>query len=496
VGDLAVDTEDRLWATSAAVGFGAWPSEFGGDHVFRYVSGTTWESKSSGLVPGNPVNTILVDRERPGRLFIGADIGVFRSDDSGETWVAYDEGLPNAPVVHLEIQGSRRLLRAGTYGRSVWERPIDALGCAPITVFLRDTWLDTGRVTTPAVGIADPMDPQALLGWWDSPDIRVDAPVQGGFALTPVRDALDFDRLAHTPDFVRGEPLVEGFGRARVYVQAHNRGAAIGRGARVRVFCTVADATVTPPLPGNFWNDPFDAGNVSGVWRAIGPAQTVDLHPAVPRVLRWDLTITHPHEAAVHFLALVTHEDDPLDEADTLDVALLVRRRRHAAFKSMLIHAYQVPDRYRGEIVNPRRVHITKPDIDAHEYLVWRWGRIPQRGRAFIALESSDGRPVIEGSDAELAKLGIRRATGTAARAIPGARVYELVRGARNETRIPIHARARRQITLSYNLDLPKAKPGERFDFWLYRERDRIVPGGARVEVQVVENSRGRKGRR
>ena len=52
----------------------------------------------------------------------GNDLGVYFSQDGGENWELFSEGLPSAVLVmHLSISHSNRKLRVATYGNGVYE---------------------------------------------------------------------------------------------------------------------------------------------------------------------------------------------------------------------------------------------------------------------------------------------------------------------------------------------------------------------------------------
>jgi hypothetical protein len=55
---------------------------------------------------------------------LGADIGVWHSPDGGLHGNPLQNGLPDAPVFDLQIHPMRRLLRAATHGRGVYEIPL------------------------------------------------------------------------------------------------------------------------------------------------------------------------------------------------------------------------------------------------------------------------------------------------------------------------------------------------------------------------------------
>ncbi|GBD07614.1 Xyloglucanase [bacterium HR21] len=99
-------------------------SGFGAGHVWRSTdTGRTWQDISVGL-PDIPVNAIVLSPLNEQHIFVGTDIGVFASLDGGATWLPYGVGLPRAPVVDLAIHFQRRVLRAATHGRSMWEVPL------------------------------------------------------------------------------------------------------------------------------------------------------------------------------------------------------------------------------------------------------------------------------------------------------------------------------------------------------------------------------------
>ncbi|HVO87984.1 MAG TPA: hypothetical protein VMV45_05550, partial [Casimicrobiaceae bacterium] len=92
---------------------------FGGIGDYRHVwhfDGTRWQARS-GPANGNARlldvehNALVVDRASPDNVYVGADIGVWRSPDRGATWEPLPYGLPDAPVFDLQIHATQRLLR-------------------------------------------------------------------------------------------------------------------------------------------------------------------------------------------------------------------------------------------------------------------------------------------------------------------------------------------------------------------------------------------------
>jgi photosystem II stability/assembly factor-like uncharacterized protein len=124
VADLAVDWSDprRNKVYIALGGMGDYR------HVWHF-DGTAWAA-ASGTQGGAALldvehNALIVDRAEPSHLYVGADIGVWHSRDKGKTWEPLSTGLPDAPVFDLQIHQTRRLLRASTHGRGLFELPIN-----------------------------------------------------------------------------------------------------------------------------------------------------------------------------------------------------------------------------------------------------------------------------------------------------------------------------------------------------------------------------------
>ena len=92
VSDLAVDP------TNDAVCYATFGGFSGAAHVYKTTtSGTTWFSVTGNL-PNIPTNSIVLRTAAPRMLFVGTDLGVFRSVNDGTTWEVFNNGLPAATV--------------------------------------------------------------------------------------------------------------------------------------------------------------------------------------------------------------------------------------------------------------------------------------------------------------------------------------------------------------------------------------------------------------
>ncbi len=105
-------------------------------HVYGSTDGGAhWLNISSNL-PDAPANSIVVDPNDANTVYVAMDTGVYVTTSvtncsQANCWSVYGLALPNAPVVQLSAadrlptgDGRNGLLRAGTYGRGIWEIPL------------------------------------------------------------------------------------------------------------------------------------------------------------------------------------------------------------------------------------------------------------------------------------------------------------------------------------------------------------------------------------
>ncbi|MCA9752797.1 MAG: T9SS type A sorting domain-containing protein, partial [Gemmatimonadetes bacterium] len=101
-----------------------------GQQIFRTTdTGQTW-SNVTGDLPGVPVGDLVQHPTDPQRLYLGTEMGCFRSTNGGTTWLRWNDGMPEANIVtdfatvdSLTTSG-RFYVVAGTFGRGVWMREI------------------------------------------------------------------------------------------------------------------------------------------------------------------------------------------------------------------------------------------------------------------------------------------------------------------------------------------------------------------------------------
>ena len=130
VSSVVADTHDSSGQTVYATIQGIAGNGINEPTVYRSANqGLTWMNETSNL-PEVPVNGLVIDPGNADVVYVATDMGVFVATDiascalsSASCWSPFGTGLPDAPVISIEAwgTGSAGLLRAGTYGRGVWE---------------------------------------------------------------------------------------------------------------------------------------------------------------------------------------------------------------------------------------------------------------------------------------------------------------------------------------------------------------------------------------
>ena len=90
-------------------------------------AGSSWTNISGSNLPGLPVNCIVYQGGANDDLYIGTDIGVYYKNSTMSEWIPFNEGLPNVIVKELEIHYNKGTISAATFGRGVWESPLNTL---------------------------------------------------------------------------------------------------------------------------------------------------------------------------------------------------------------------------------------------------------------------------------------------------------------------------------------------------------------------------------
>ena len=95
------------------------------NHLWKSTNfGASWtaiDSSASGFPAGIPVNSVVVDPTNASNVYAATHLGVYTSTDAGATWTRFGAGMPLVNVTDLYVASDASLVRAATFGRSVWE---------------------------------------------------------------------------------------------------------------------------------------------------------------------------------------------------------------------------------------------------------------------------------------------------------------------------------------------------------------------------------------
>jgi len=133
---------DRVWVVFGGEGvtFTSRPdvvvNPAGSSHVFKGVpggGGWTWTDASGTpflpwSLPDVPTSAVVVDRNSWFEVvYVGTDVGVFKTWNGGVTWTRLERGLPRVPVTRLRLHLSARWLYAATMGRGAFRLGVNEL---------------------------------------------------------------------------------------------------------------------------------------------------------------------------------------------------------------------------------------------------------------------------------------------------------------------------------------------------------------------------------
>lgn len=294
-------------------------------------------------------NSIVVDPDNPAHLFVAADIGVWRSTDSGKTWSTFSFGLPDAAVLDLKLHAPSRLLRAATHGRGVFEYSIDSLTSLPVELYLRDTQLDVARRAAES-GLYDPTRPDGTVKLGDCPDIKIDVPSPGGGYQTATNqiDSWEFtDLIEDNRHRVAAVEESNGVVNNRIYVQVHNRGLTAANEVNLVVLLAKASGQI-PDLPLDFVSKVQNGHTINTPeWQMVGMQTLNAIHVNLPRIAALDLPssmLPSPGELAGNddyaLLAVLHSPGDPYTN-NRLKVAALVSSERKATIKRIRLVPFE-----------------------------------------------------------------------------------------------------------------------------------------------------------
>ncbi len=338
------DHSDRIYISLGGQG------GTGGSRV-HYYDGAAWHDRTGAgdtTLLDTQINHLVIDPDTPDYLYAAADIGLWRSMNGGVDWQVFNNGIPETAIIRLALfkaVGQKKLLRAATYGRGMYEYTLDDVDVPAIELYLRDHQLDLGRqVGVTTYGETDPIDPGTSTVFGASPDIKIDAPDEEGRYQFAHQDELGFvDFIGHFNDDSAAVPVHCLPLASRVYVLVHNRGREEADGVSVVLLVSSAFTGNTPPqLPENFRLSLLANQRAENEdWKTVGSLRLDDLRCAHPRTVRFNLASDllasgdDLEDGKKHALvAFVFHECDRL-VSDERTVTTLANTDRHVAVRTL-----------------------------------------------------------------------------------------------------------------------------------------------------------------
>lgn len=137
INTIAVDPQNnnRIWVGLGNINsnyVGASPDTMKNRVLYSDDYGSTWSDVSKGL-SALPVNKLVYRKGSDDELYAGTDVGIFKWNKVANQWECFNNGLPVCIVMDLEFNYCAGKLRAATYGRGIWETPLNNITIAPET---------------------------------------------------------------------------------------------------------------------------------------------------------------------------------------------------------------------------------------------------------------------------------------------------------------------------------------------------------------------------
>ncbi len=170
ISSIAVDPHDTTGKTVYATVMGFSGNVSFSPHVYGSTDGGGhWLNLSSNL-PNAPANSVVVDPNDANTIYVGMDTGVYVTTQvttctTANCWSVFGVSLPNAPVTQISAaarmatgDGRMGMLRAGTYGRGIWQIPLlTASAAAQPAISLSTASLSFGDQEVGTVGLPQPI---------------------------------------------------------------------------------------------------------------------------------------------------------------------------------------------------------------------------------------------------------------------------------------------------------------------------------------------------
>ncbi|WP_299216088.1 T9SS type A sorting domain-containing protein [uncultured Aquimarina sp.] len=152
------------------------------NNVYKSINGGIDFDNISFNLPGDAKLVIKHQSFHPNNpLYLGTSLGVYRLDDTSDSWEPFLNNLPNVAVRDLEINENDGNITAATYGRGVWRSNI------PIALAANDLQLEAVSLNNNSQIVCSSISPKATIknnGTDTVTSFDVQYTIDGGNALT------------------------------------------------------------------------------------------------------------------------------------------------------------------------------------------------------------------------------------------------------------------------------------------------------------------------
>jgi photosystem II stability/assembly factor-like uncharacterized protein len=154
-------------------------------HVLKTTDyGDTW-TNITGDIPNIAANSIVMKTAPDRTLFVGTDIGVFKSTNDGVNWISFNSGLPAVEIYDMKYKQSVGLLLVATHGRGCWTfdlnvTGIDPFGQIPSAYNLKQNYPNPFNPST-NIEFDIPKSESVTLAIYDLSGRKIAEPVNGNF---------------------------------------------------------------------------------------------------------------------------------------------------------------------------------------------------------------------------------------------------------------------------------------------------------------------------
>ncbi len=217
-----------------------------------------------------------------------------------------------------------------------------------VEIYLRDSPVDTGRISPSPFAVMDPFSFRAQAFWWQCVDIKVDS----SSLRTTLLDDLDFEIFGDDQSMIGisdddlGIQFASGLlpenpirnQNVRVYVRVNNRGVEPATNVSVSVYFASTTTTSLPKLPRNFWtNFPTNTIGTASPWQRVDKPKLVPVVAAgSSKIIGFDWSVPATAADTIALLSLISADNDPL-VTNELNVPLLITGNKKCGLRNVTV---------------------------------------------------------------------------------------------------------------------------------------------------------------